>query len=63
MNPKFIKSVLVEINFTDFYHGQQNYYDIFSLLDSAGYRMARMYPHRAHDEWLWWADVLFIGKK
>lgn len=63
LNPKFIKSILVEINFTSFYHGQQHYYDIFSTLDKAGYRMAWMYPHRAYDEWLWWADVLFIGKQ
>lgn len=62
LDPAFIKSVLVEINFTSFYHGQQSYYDIFSLLDNAGYRMAWMYPHRAHDEWLWWADVLFLAK-
>lgn len=62
LNPMFIKSILVEINFTNFYHGQQHYYDIFSTLDNAGYRMAWMYSHRAHDEWLWWADVLFIAK-
>lgn len=62
LNPQFLQSILVEINFTKFYHGQQSYYDIFSALDSAGYRMAWMYPHRAHDEWLWWADILFIGK-
>lgn len=62
LKPDFIKSILVEINFTNFYHGQHNYYDVFSALDKAGYRMAGMYPHRAHDKWLWWADVLFIGK-
>ncbi len=62
LNPQFLQSILVEINFTSFYHGQQSYYDIFSTLDRAGYRMAQMYPHRGHDEWLWWADVLFIGK-
>jgi hypothetical protein len=63
LNPDFIKSILVEINFTNFYHGQHNYYDVFSVLDKAGYRMAGMYPYRAHDEWLWWADVLFIAKQ
>ncbi|MBS1189836.1 MAG: methyltransferase FkbM family [Rhodocyclaceae bacterium] len=60
--PASIKSILVEINFTQFYEGQQTYHEIFGLLDKAGYRMAWLYPHRAHDEWLWWADVLFIGK-
>lgn len=63
LDPQFIKSILVEINFVNFYHGQQHYHDIFSTLDNAGYRMAWMYPHRAYDEWLWWADVLFIGKQ
>ncbi len=62
LNPNSIQSILVEINFSDFYTGQQAYHEIFATLDRAGYRMAWMYPHRAHDEWLWWADVLFIGK-
>lgn len=62
LNPKSIQSILVEINFSSFYTGQQSYHEIFATLDKAGYRMAWMYPHRAHDEWLWWADVLFIGK-
>jgi FkbM family methyltransferase len=63
LNPAKIRAVLVEINFTSFYQGQQAYHEIFAELDAAGYRMAWMYPHRAHDEWLWWADVLFIGKE
>jgi len=62
LNPQQIKSILVEVSFTNFYSDQQSYYDIFSTLDKAGYRMAWMYPHRAHDEWLWWADVLFMSK-
>jgi FkbM family methyltransferase len=62
LNPRTIKSIIVEINFATFYEGQQNYHDIFSVLTEAGYRMAWFYPHRAHDEWLWWADVLFIEK-
>ena len=62
LNPNSIKSILIEINFTTFYEGQQSYHEIIATLDKAGYRMAWFYPHRAHDEWLWWADVLFIGK-
>lgn len=62
LTPGIIKSILVEINFTNFYLGQHSYHQIFSVLDKAGYRMAWFYPHRAHDEWLWWADVLFIAK-
>ncbi len=62
LTPKSIKAILVEINFANFYQGQQHYHAIFATLDRAGYRMAWLYPHRAHDEWLWWADVLFIGK-
>jgi FkbM family methyltransferase len=62
LTPEKIKSVLVEINFTNFYHGQNSYHDVLTLLDRAGYRLARLYPHRAYDDWLWWADALFIGK-
>lgn len=62
LNPNCIQAILVEINFSTFYAGQQPFHEIFALLDKAGYRMAWMYPHRAHDEWLWWADALFIGK-
>lgn len=62
LNPKSIQAILVEINFVNFYQGQQHYHAIFARLDQAGYRMAWLYPHRAHDEWLWWADVMFIGK-
>jgi FkbM family methyltransferase len=62
LNPQFIQSILIEVGFSNFYSDQQSYYDIFSTLENAGYRMAWMYPHRAHDEWLWWADVLFIPR-
>jgi hypothetical protein len=60
--PEKIRSVLVEINFANFYHGQNPYYDVLALLDRSGYKPARFYPYRAHDGWLWWADALFIGK-
>jgi len=60
--PNRIRAVLVEINFAEFYAGQDRYPEILDLLDRRGYRPARIYPHRAHDDWLWWADILFIGK-
>jgi len=63
LRPSRIRSVLVEANFNSFYHEQDRYYEVFSYLESCGYRMAWLYPHRAHDEWLWWADVLFVGKE
>ncbi|MDC1098304.1 FkbM family methyltransferase [Gammaproteobacteria bacterium] len=62
LHPKTISSLLIEINFTSFYHDQDAYFDIFSALDSRGYRLAWLYPHRNHEEWLWWADCLFIPK-
>ncbi len=62
LKPEYIKAVLVEVNFTNFYINQKPFYEIFSLLNSSGYRMASMYPYRASDKWFWWADVLFIGK-
>jgi FkbM family methyltransferase len=63
LNPDFIKGILVEVSFSDFYEGQDGYSDVFSLLDKKGYRPARIYPHRAYDDWLWWADVLFLKKQ
>ncbi len=62
LNPKTISSILVEINFRVFYADQIPYYKIFSELDDKGYRLGWLYPHRSHDEWLWWGDALFIPK-
>lgn len=62
LNPKSIKAILVEMNFRIFYRSQQLFYDIFAELDRNGYRPAWLYPHRSYDEWLWWADALFISK-
>jgi len=62
LSPNRIRSVLVEVNFSEFYASQDRYTEILELLDRRGYRPARIYPHRAHDDWLWWADILFIGK-
>lgn len=62
LSPQRIRSVLVEVNFSEFYAGQDKYTGVLDLLDRSGYRPARIYSHRAHDDWLWWADILFIGK-
>jgi FkbM family methyltransferase len=62
LNPDRIKAVLVEINFVSFYKAQKSVHSIFHALDDAGYRLAWLYPHRDHNEWLWWADGLFIKK-
>jgi FkbM family methyltransferase len=62
LNPRFVNSILVEVNFQTFYKGQGSFSQLLDELDGRGYRLAWMYPHRSHDEWLWWADALFIGK-
>jgi len=62
LSPRQIRAVLVEVSFVDFYHNQSRYPEIIAMLDAKGYRLARIYPWRAHDEWLWWADLLFIGR-
>lgn len=62
LSPQKIRSVLVEVNFSEFYESQDRYTEILEFLDRRGYRPARIYPYRAHDDWLWWADILFIGK-
>ncbi len=60
LDPNFIDSVLVEINFATFYKGQDKVGDIINKMGEKGFRLAWLYPHRAHDEWLWWADALFL---
>lgn len=60
-NPEFIKAIFVELNMRDFYSGQSNFGDIISEVTKKGFRLAWFYPHRSHDEWLWWADALFIA--
>lgn len=62
LNPKSIKAIYTEINFVDFYEGQNSYHELFAFLDNAGYRLARLYPRYAHDGWLWAGDSLFIPK-
>ncbi|MCT7968531.1 FkbM family methyltransferase [Laspinema sp. D1] len=62
LNPNSIETILVEVNFKNFYDNQQSFHEILAELDKNGYRLAWLYPHRAHDEWLWWADALFISK-
>jgi len=63
LNPKSIKAILVESNFRIFYDSQQPFCESFAELDRNGYRLAWLYPYRAHDEWFWWADALFISKE
>lgn len=62
LNPNHIESILVEMNFQIFYDSERPFHEIFNVLDNHGYRPGQIYPHRNHDEWLWWADVLFISK-
>jgi len=60
--PRRIRAVLVEVNFVDFYEGQNPYHKVFAALDKRGYRLARLYTHRAYDDWLWMGDALFLDK-
>lgn len=62
LKPGRIESVHAEINFNDFYHGQNRYHEVFAFLDRAGYRLARLYPTTAHDGWVWMGDALFVAK-
>jgi FkbM family methyltransferase len=63
LNPSMIKAILVETNFTKFYQSERPFTDLFAELDVRGYRLAWLYPHRAHDGWLWWGDALFLAKR
>jgi len=62
LNPQHIGSVLVEVNFHDFYVGQDSFAGLIELLSGAGYFVAGVFRHFNRSGWLWWADVLFLPK-
>jgi FkbM family methyltransferase len=60
LTPTFTTAVLVEMSFHVFHEGQDKFYKVIELLSEKGYFLAGFYPHFNHNEWLWWADVLFL---
>jgi FkbM family methyltransferase len=61
LSPNFIRNILIEVNFANFYEGQSSFGDIYNALClSSGYDMKALYPHRTREGWLWWADALFF---
>lgn len=60
LTPDFTQAVLVEMSFHVFHEGQDKFYKIIELLSDRGYFLAGFYPHFNHNDWLWWADVLFL---
>ena len=60
LEPSFVQAVLVEMSFHLFHKGQDKFYKAIELLTEKGYFLAGFYPHFNHNDWLWWADVLFL---
>ena len=60
LKPSFIEAVLVEMSFHLFHEGQDKFYKVIELLIEKGYFLAGFYPHFNYNDWLWWADVLFL---
>lgn len=60
LTPQHIGSVLVEVNFHDFYEGQDSFSATVEMMSGAGYFVAGFYRHFNRAGWLWWADVLFL---
>jgi FkbM family methyltransferase len=60
LEPSFVEAVLVEMSFHLFHEGQDKFYKAIELLTEKGYFLAGFYPHFNHNDWLWWADVLFL---
>ena len=60
LEPGFVQAVLVEMSFHIFHEGQDKFYKAIELLTEKGYFLAGFYPHFNHNDWLWWADVLFL---
>lgn len=60
LEPSFVQAVLVEMSFHLFHEGQDKFYKAIELLTEKGYFLAGFYPHFNHNDWLWWADVLFL---
>jgi len=60
LEPGFVQAVLVEMSFHIFHEGQDKFYKAIELLTEKGCFLAGFYPHFNHNDWLWWADVLFL---
>ena len=60
LEPNFVQAVLVEMSFHLFHEGQDKFYKSIEFLMEKGYFLAGFYPHFNHNDWLWWADVLFL---
>ena len=58
--PECIGSILVELNLHQFYEGQDSLSSIIELMTESGYFLAGFYPHKNSNNWLWWADGLFL---
>lgn len=63
LRPDSIRLVLAEINFRDWYHGQESWWQLVNLLESRGYGVAQIHERRGDFGcgFVKWADILFAG--
>jgi FkbM family methyltransferase len=62
LDPSRVNAVLIELNFHEFYSGQDSAQSIIEQLDQAGYFLAELFKHFNRSGWLWWADALFLPR-
>lgn len=63
LSPDHIGALLVELNFHQFYRGQEPLAAVFEIAYEAGYFLAGFYQHVNREGWLWWADALFLPNR
>lgn len=57
-----IGAVLVEVNFHEFYVGQQPFSRICRLMESRNYFLGELFRRYNRHGWLWYADALFLPR-
>ena len=62
LSPEHIQAVLVEINYHNFYEGQNRLDEIIKLMEDKNYFVAGIYRHYNYKGWLWWSDFLFLPR-
>lgn len=60
LNGESILAILVEVNFHNFYEGQDSFDEIYSLMVSKGYFLGEFFRRYNRKGWLWCGDALFL---
>lgn len=63
LSPDHIGALLVELNCHAFYEGQESLASMIDLAATSGYFLAGFYRHFNRNDWLWYADGLFLPNR